>query len=31
MYKDFAERGAHFQSLVRELEDSQQRTPACGR
>jgi UDP-N-acetylmuramoylalanine--D-glutamate ligase len=31
MYKDFAERGLHFQSLVRELEDSQQRTPACGR
>ncbi|MCJ7618908.1 MAG: UDP-N-acetylmuramoyl-L-alanine--D-glutamate ligase [Anaerolineae bacterium] len=31
MYKDFAERGAHFQSLVRDLEDSQQRTPACGR
>ncbi|HUS69387.1 MAG TPA: UDP-N-acetylmuramoyl-L-alanine--D-glutamate ligase [Anaerolineae bacterium] len=31
MYKDFAERGAHFQSLVRELEDSQQRMPACGR
>jgi UDP-N-acetylmuramoylalanine--D-glutamate ligase len=31
MYKDFAERGTHFQSLVRELEDSQQRTPACGR
>jgi UDP-N-acetylmuramoylalanine--D-glutamate ligase len=31
MYKDFAERGAHFQSRVRELEDSQQRTPACGR
>jgi UDP-N-acetylmuramoylalanine--D-glutamate ligase len=28
MYKDFAERGAHFQSLVRELRDSPQSTCA---
>jgi UDP-N-acetylmuramoylalanine--D-glutamate ligase len=31
MYKDFAERGVHFQSLVRELEGSPQDAPAYRR